>query len=80
VAALFGSGTLITSVRAMTEMEVLAIPCSRLRTLCSDNSEIGMHVYEAIADVLASRYKRTLAHLTTTAEGVVAVSDIWVNV
>ena len=80
LAALIGSGTLITSVRAMTDMELLAIPCSRLRALCSENSEIGMHIYKEIADVLANRYKRTLRHLATGAEGVLPAADIWANV
>ena len=68
LAALIGEGTLITSAEAMTEMTLLAIPRSQLLRLCSEQPEIGMRLYSAIAAVLGNRYRRTLEHLTTSAE------------
>ena len=80
LAALLGSGTLITSVKAMTDMELLAISRTRLLALFGQNPEIGMHIYEAIADVLSLRYWRTLVHVTENAEGAINASEIWANV
>ena len=80
LAALLGSGTLITSVKAMTDMQLLAIPRTRLLAMFAQNPEIGMHIYEAIADVLSLRYWRTLVHVTENAEGAVNASEIWANV
>ena len=60
MAALLGSGTLITSVKAMTDLEVLAIRRLRLRELCSAVPRLGMRTYEAVADVGCMGYWRTL--------------------
>lgn len=68
LAALLGSGTLITSGEALTDMEVLAIPRSELLTLCSREPEIGMRMYAAIGRLFANRYAETLTHLTISAE------------
>ncbi len=40
LAVLIGSGTLITSVIAMTEMTLLTIPRSRLLALCSEDTDL----------------------------------------
>ncbi|MBI2166216.1 MAG: universal stress protein [Chloroflexi bacterium] len=70
VAALVGSGTLVSSTRALTDMEMLAIPRARLVDLFYGSPEIGVRVYERIADLLALRYSTTLAHLVITEERV----------
>lgn len=80
LAALVGSGILITSVEAMTDMDLLAIPSLRLRKLCLDEPEIGMRLYAAIAEVLGQRYSRTLARLTASAERVLKEADFFANV
>ena len=67
LAALLGSGTLITSGEALTEMEVLAIPRSELLMLCSREPEIGMRIYAAVARLFSNRYAETLTHLTISA-------------
>ena len=67
LAALLGSGTLITSGEALTEMEVLAIPRSELLMLCSREPEIGMRIYAAIGRLFSNRYAETLTHLTISA-------------
>ncbi len=68
LAALLGSGTLITSGEALTDMEVLSIPRSELLLLCSREPEIGMRIYAAIGRLFANRYAETLTHLTISAE------------
>ena len=67
LAALLGSGTLITSGEALTEMEVLAIPRSELLMLCSREPEIGMRIYAAVGRLFSNRYAETLTHLTISA-------------
>ncbi len=68
LATLLGSGTLITSGEALTDMEVLAIPRSELLMLCSREPEIGMRIYAAIGRLFSNRYSETLTHLTISAE------------
>ena len=68
LAALLGSGTLITSGEALTDMEVLAIPRSELLMLCSREPEIGMRIYAAVGRLFSNRYAETLTHLTISAE------------
>lgn len=67
LAALLGSGTLITSGEALTEMEVLAIPRSELLMLCSREPEIGMRLYASVGRLFSNRYAETLTHLTISA-------------
>ncbi|MDP3063310.1 MAG: universal stress protein [Chloroflexota bacterium] len=80
LAALAGAGTLITSAKALTEMELLAIPRSDILTLCSESPEIGMRIYANIADVFVNRYKKTLAHLTAVEERALKDADFLANV
>ena len=68
LAALLGSGTLITSGEALTDMEVLAIPRSELLMLCSKDTEIGMKIRVNVAQLVANRYSATLTQLAVSAE------------
>jgi CRP-like cAMP-binding protein/nucleotide-binding universal stress UspA family protein len=68
LAALLGSGTLITSSEALTDMELLAIPRSELLLLCSKDTEIGMRIHSNVAQLLANRYSATLTQLAISAE------------
>ena len=68
LAALLGSGTLITSGEALSDMDVLAIPRSQLLLLCSKDTEIGMKVHFNVAQLFAGRYSETLTQLATSAE------------
>jgi len=79
LAALVGSGTLITSAVAMTDMEVLAIPRDQLLELCSMHPEIGMAMYSGISQVMAERYRKTLAKLTGSLEPALRAADFWIN-
>ena len=67
LATLLGSGTLITSGEALTDMEVLAIPRSELLLLCTREPEIGMRIYAAVGRLFSNRYAETLTHLTISA-------------
>ena len=80
LAVLIGSGTLITSASAMTDMKLLAIARSRLLALCSEDTAIGMWIYAAVADVLAIRYTDTLAHLTASAQRALRQAGFFANV
>ena len=75
LAALLGSGTLITSGEALTDMEVLAIPRSALLMLCSREPEIGMRIYSAVGRLFSNRYAETLTHLTISAERELSQGD-----
>jgi CRP-like cAMP-binding protein/nucleotide-binding universal stress UspA family protein len=75
LAALLGSGTVITSGKALTDMELLAIPRSALLELCSTDLAIAARLYSAIAEVFADRYRKTLAHLSINAERVLRGAD-----
>ena len=68
LAAILGTGQLITSGEATTDMEVLAIPRSELLDLCEAEPEIGSQIYRAVARLFAQRYNSTLAHLAISAE------------
>ena len=75
LAALLGSGTLITSGEALTEMEVLAIPRSQLLMLCSREPEIGMRIYASVGRLFSNRYAETLTHLTISAARELGLGD-----
>ncbi len=68
LATLLGSGTLITSGEALSDMEVLAIPRSELLQLCESDKEIGLRIYASVGRLFSNRYAETLAHLTISAE------------
>ena len=68
VAALVGSGALVASVKADSAMEVLAIPQAELLALCSENPEIGMPLFAAVAEASLNRYRQTLAGVVTSSE------------
>ncbi len=68
LAGLVTTGESVTSAWAVTDMDVLSIPCIQFTDLCSKNPDIGYQVYQNIADVFVRRYSKTLAHLTLSAE------------
>jgi CRP-like cAMP-binding protein len=68
LATLLGSGTLITSGEALTNMELLKIPRSGLLALCFRDTDLSMRIYAATARLFANRYAETLAHLAISAE------------
>lgn len=68
LAALLGTGALITSAEALTDMDLLAIPRSELVEFCSTELEIGMRIYSNMAQLFANRYSATLTQLAISAE------------
>ena len=80
LAVLIGSGMLITSIKTMTDMVLMAIPRIELLELFRNEPEIGMQVYAGVAEVLGSRYARTLSRLTTNAEKALKEADFFANV
>ncbi|MBI4312277.1 MAG: GNAT family N-acetyltransferase [Chloroflexi bacterium] len=79
LASLLGQGRLITSITAMTEMEVLAVPRSRFKDLCAKRPDIGNLVNANMAETLAGRYKAALAHFASMTQRV-ATADLWANI
>ena len=63
VSALIGSGALVASYKALTDMALLAIPRAGLADLCSENPELGLKIYMNISELVATRYARTLEQL-----------------
>ena len=75
VSALIGSGTLVASYKALTDMALVAIPRAGLADLCSENPDLGLRVYMNISQLVATRYAKTLEHLAITEERVVQDAD-----
>lgn len=68
LATLLGSGTLITSGEALTDVEALAIPRSDLLRECTRDTEMGMRIYSAVGRLFSNRYAETLTQLAISAE------------
>lgn len=73
-AALRGSGNLVTNCRAITDMEVVAIPIAALTEFCDANPALGMRIYRAAMDMFAGQYGRTLAMLAANVDREVTAS------
>ena len=75
LASLIRSGTLITSGKALTDMELLAIPRVRLEELFAHNPDLGLRLYMNISGLVARRYARTLEQLALGEERVPQDAD-----
>ena len=75
LSSLIGSGTLITSAKALTDMELLVIPRRQLTDLCSEDSDLGLRVYMSISELVAKRYAKTLEQLALGEERVPQDAD-----
>lgn len=80
LAALVGSRILITSAKALTDMELFTIPSSRLVALCSQRPEIGQRIYLNVADVFADRYSKTLGRLAFSTKTAVENAEFLANI
>ena len=80
LATLIGDGVLISSVDALTDMDLLALSKTNLVKLCNERTDIGMHVYQRVAGILGGRYKKTLGVLTKTSEHALREADFFANV
>jgi CRP-like cAMP-binding protein len=79
LAALIESGTLVTTAKAMTEMELIAIPCAQLRELCTRDTDLGMRIYMAIAAAFEERYRKTLVELSASAQKALREAGFFTN-
>lgn len=65
--ALRGWGNLVTTCSALTDMEVIAFPIDDLNRAIEEDPELGVNIYKAITDLLASQYHSTLELLARNA-------------
>jgi CRP/FNR family transcriptional regulator len=54
----------VTTMEAVTELETLSLPRDKLMALCEAQPLLGLHLYRAVASMMARRYRMTLAQLT----------------
>ena len=80
LAALLGEGRLITTVKASTEMRVWQVDRGVLTEHLRTHCEIGAHVYEKAAAILAERYRSTIWRLTQATADAVKSEGFWVSV
>lgn len=77
VAVLFEPPVLVTTARAATDGEALAIPRVRLMELCELEPQIGMRIYRAVCGVLMNRYRYVLHKLSERANAEVYIGPPW---
>ena len=68
IAAMVGTGYLVTSARAMTDLTAVQFDRMELTSLCERDDNIGRRVYKNLAAVLGERYHDTLSHLARSTE------------
>ena len=67
-ASFTGSGKLVTSAKALTNMKVLELQTSGLAALFSQNPDVGLQVYKNLAELFVDRYGETMGHLARSVE------------
>jgi hypothetical protein len=80
LAALIGEGRLVTSAIALTAVRALTISRSNLLDLCAIHPDMGMQLFQAIAEVLATRYQSMLNRLGQSMDRIMEQTDMWANV
>ncbi|MBI4497053.1 MAG: cyclic nucleotide-binding domain-containing protein [Chloroflexi bacterium] len=80
LAALIGDGTLITKAVALSEVRLAVIPRAALLDLCAAHPDIGMHLFRAVAEILAVRYQSTLHRLGQSMDQALRQPELWANV
>jgi cytidylate kinase len=68
LAAIIGTGKIITRAEAMTDLELWRVDRVAFQEFLKSRPEIGLQVYDAAAMVMADRYRQTLARLTRATE------------
>jgi cytidylate kinase len=68
LAAIIGTGRIITRAEAMTDLELWRIDRAAFQSFLKSRPEIGLPVYDAAARIMADRYRHTLARLTRATE------------
>ena len=80
LAALLGSGRLITTPHTLTDVRAMMIPREQLLMLCDENPSIGMKIFQAVGQILADRYRSTLQRLTEGMDRALRQPELWANV
>lgn len=80
LACLVGTGKLVTTAQAMSEVKAIRFSCDDFYHLCLVRPDIGMQVYGAIAEVLVNRYAVTADRLTGTLAKTLERQEFWVNI
>lgn len=80
LAAILGTGELVTSATAMTDLIALAIPRLRLLALCGERPQIGMTIFRTTAEILTERYRSTLRRHLEGVSDAVRQPELWANV
>jgi hypothetical protein len=80
LAMLIGDGTLITSAVALSDLSAFVIPRASIFELCQDRPDVGMQIFQAVAEILANRYGSTLKRMTEAMDKALQHAEIWANV
>lgn len=80
LACLVGDAALITSAVALTDVQVLALPCEALTDLLAAKPDIGFPVFRAVAEILAGRYRSMLGRVCRSADEAFLLAEAWANV
>jgi len=75
-----GEGRLVTSARAISEVEAVRIPRDELLKLCADDPVLGASLFRAVAELAMSRYRNTMTRLTDTIAQALAGTEAWAAV
>jgi CRP-like cAMP-binding protein/cytidylate kinase len=68
LAAIIGTGKIITRAQAMSDLRLWRVDRVALRGYLKAHPEAGLPVYDAAARIMADRYRQTLSRLTHAAE------------
>lgn len=80
LAAIIGTGKIITRAEAMTDLELWRIDRVAFQEFLKSRPEVGLQVYDAAARIMADRYRQTLSRLTHATERALAQSRPQVSV
>ena len=68
LAAIIGTGKIITRAEAMTDLELWRVDRVAFQEFLKSRPEVGLPVYDVAARIMADRYRNTLSRLTHATE------------
>lgn len=80
LAALLGDGTLLTSAVAMDDVHAFVVGRDALLAWCAREPAAGMRLFAAVAELLAWRYRSTLALRLRGVEAAIRQPELWPNI
>lgn len=80
LAAIIGTGKIITRAEAMTDLELWRVDRVAFQDFLKRRPEVGLPVYDAAARIMADRYRQTLSRLTHATDRALSRSRPRVNV